>query len=159
MTAVTDLAFTLLGFGAPVRAIETVDLAKSVASIPIFKVEHEQRVVRGVVLEPCSPTFCEPDAQGDIIEAEEIESASHGFMAGLLRGENAIDIDHERVADAVVVESFLAPVEFEEGGQTIRKGSWVLAVKVFDDELWESVKDGSRTAFSIGGRAERVQVT
>ncbi len=57
-----------------------------------------------------------------------------------------------------MVESFLAPVEFEEGGQTIRKGSWVLAVKVFDDELWESVKSGERTAFSIAGTAERVPV-
>ena len=51
----------------PPPAIDTVDLEKSVAPIPIFKIEHEQRVVRGVVTEPCSENFCVADTQGDIM--------------------------------------------------------------------------------------------
>ena len=121
--------------------------------IQVIKLEHEQRVVRGVVLEPDVV-----DAQDDIMTSGEIEKAAHGFMVEVQRGNGAIGVDHEKQADAVVVESFLAPVEFSEGDQTIRKGSWVLAVKVFDDELWQSVKSGDRTAFSIHGRAERVPV-
>lgn len=138
---------------------EEVRLEKSVASIPFTKVDHEQRVVRGVVLDVCDEHSCVPDLQNDIIKADEIERAAHGFMVRVQRGEGAIDVDHEAPADAVVVESFIAPVDFTEGEQTIRKGSWFLAVKVFDDALWKSVKDGTRTAFSIGGRAERVPVT
>ncbi len=122
--------------------------------IQVIKLEHEQRVVRGVVLEPDVV-----DAQDDMMTSGEIEKAAHGFMVEVQRGNGAIDADHDEVpADAVVVESFLAPVEFVEGDQTIRKGSWVLAVKVFDEELWLSVKSGDRTAFSIHGRAERVPV-
>ena len=123
--------------------------------VQIIKLHEEQQVVRGVVLEPDVV-----DAQDDIMKAEEIETAAHGFMIEAQRvviGE-VVDVDHSEQADIVVVESFLAPVEFEEGGQTIRKGSWVLAVKVFDDEVWESVKSGDRTAFSIQGQAERVPV-
>lgn len=119
--------------------------------IQVIKMDHEQRVVRGVVLEPDVV-----DSQDDIITAGEIEVAAHGFMIEVQKGSGAIDVDHEKDTDAVVVESFLAPVEFTEGDQTIRKGSWMLAVKVFDDELWKSVKDGDRTAFSIHGTAERV---
>ena len=122
--------------------------------IQVIKLEHEQRVVRGVVLEPDVV-----DAQNDIMTSGEIEKAAHGFMVEVQRGNGAIDDSHDEApADAVIVESFLAPVEFVEGDQTIRKGSWVLAVKVFDDELWQSVKSGDRTAFSIHGRAERVPV-
>ncbi len=121
--------------------------------IQVIKLEHEQQVVRGVVLEPDVV-----DAQDDMMTSTEIEKAAHGFLVEVQRGVGAIGVDHEEPADAVVVESFLAPVEFSEGDQTIRKGSWVLAVKVFDAELWESVKTGDRTAFSIHGRAERVPV-
>lgn len=121
--------------------------------IQVIKVEDEQQVVRGVVLEPDVV-----DSQDDIMNSVEIEKAAHGFMVEVQRGVGAIGVDHESPADAVVVESFVAPVEFTEGDQTIRKGSWVLAVKVFDQDLWESVKSGDRTAFSIHGRAEREQV-
>ena len=121
----------------------------------VLKLHEEQQVVRGVVLEPDVV-----DAQDDIMKAEEIEIAAHGFMIEVQKvaiGE-AVDVDHREQADIVVVESFIAPVEFTEGGQTIRKGSWVLAVKVFDAEVWKSVKDGDRTAFSIHGKADRVPV-
>ncbi len=121
--------------------------------IQVIKLEHEQQVVRGVVLEPDVV-----DSQDDIMNSTEIEKAAHSFMVEVQRGVGSIGVDHEEPADAVVVESFLAPIEFSEGDQTIRKGSWVLAVKVFDPELWESVKSGDRTAFSIHGRAEREQV-
>ena len=117
----------------------------------VIKFEHEQQVVRGVVTEPDLV-----DVEDDMMTTAEIEKMAHGFMIEVQRGVGSIGVDHEGPADAVVVESFLAPVEFVEGEQTIRKGSWVLAVKVFDDELWKSVKSGDRTAFSIHGTAERV---
>lgn len=119
--------------------------------LQVMKLEHEQRIVRGVVLEPDVV-----DAQDDMITADEIQKALHGFMIELQRGSGAIGVDHEVQADAVVVEIFQAPVEFMEGEQTIRKGSWVLAVKVFDEALWQSVKSGDRTAFSIHGTADRI---
>ena len=58
----------------------------------------------------------------------------------------------------VVSDNLGRTAQLSMSGQTIRKGSWVLAVKVFDDEVWESVKSGDRTALSIQGQAERVPV-
>ena len=156
MTVATDLAFALL-FGAS-PAGESVRLEKAVCAIPFAKVDDEQRIVRGVVLLSCSQTFCEADSQGDVMTTAEVEKAAHGYMVGLQRGDAHIGVDHEAPADAAVIESFIAPVDFEEGGQLVRKGSWFMAMKIHDDELWQSVKDGTRTAFSVGGRAERTQI-
>jgi len=62
-----------------------------------------------------------------------------------------------RVNDQVkVLESYLAPVDLTLGGATVRKGTWLLAVRILSDELWEQVKDGQLTGFSIGGSARRV---
>jgi hypothetical protein len=37
----------------------------------------------------------------------------------------------------------------------IRRGTWLLAVRVVDDELWQQIKAGELTGFSIGGSALR----
>ena len=47
-------------------------------------------------------------------------------------------------------------VEFRGEKQVVKKGSWVISVKVISDRLWKMVKDGELTGFSIGGRGERV---
>jgi DNA adenine methylase len=62
-----------------------------------------------------------------------------------------------RVNDQVkVLETYLAPSDFTLGDVNVRKGTWMLAVRVLSDELWEQVKDGGLTGFSIGGSARRI---
>lgn len=53
-------------------------------------------------------------------------------------------------------ESFLAPVDFEVGGRNIKKGTWVMGMHVKDDLLWEQVKRGGITGFSIEGESHRI---
>jgi len=55
-----------------------------------------------------------------------------------------------------VLESYLAPTDFTIGDLTVRKGTWLLAVRVLSDELWDRVKTGDLTGFSIGGSARRI---
>jgi DNA adenine methylase len=38
---------------------------------------------------------------------------------------------------------------------SVSKGTWLMAVRVLDDGLWEQVKTGGITGFSIGGSAVR----
>jgi hypothetical protein len=52
-----------------------------------------------------------------------------------------------------LVESFLAPVDFEMNGRKIIKGTWLITVKVFDDEVWNLVKAKMINGFSIAGRS------
>jgi DNA adenine methylase len=115
--------------------------------IPLLKTS-EERYVFGVVLEPEKV-----DAQQDIYSAAEVRDAAHRFMEeyrnlGLMHRE----ILGEQVK---ILESYLAPAEFEADGTRIKKGTWLLAVRVLDDELWKQVKAGELTGFSIGGSALR----
>jgi len=109
----------------------------------------DERYVLGIVLEPEVV-----DAQGDIYSPEEIRGAAHRFMEEF----GGIGLMHRlAVNDQVkVLESFLAPTDFELAGVRVRKGTWLLGVRVIADELWEQVKDGKLTGFSIGGSARRV---
>jgi DNA adenine methylase len=124
--------------------------------IPLLKTS-EERYVLGVVLEPEKV-----DAQQDIYSAAEVRDAAHRFME---QYRNLGLMHREILGDQVkILESYLAPAEFEADGTRIKKGTWLLAVRVVDDELWRQVKAGELTGFSIGGsairsRTEQVAVT
>ena len=110
---------------------------------------NDERYVLGIVLEPEVV-----DAQGDIYSAEEIRAAAHRFMEEF----GGLGLMHRlRVNDQVkVLESFLAPTDFQLGDVQVRRGTWLLAVRVLSDELWTKVAEGELTGFSIGGSARRV---
>ena len=87
----------------------------------IAKAEDEKKLVYGVVYEPDIQ-----DAHGDFMTAEEIQKAAHGF----LKNARKIDKDHNfQGGVGEVVESYVAPADFEVNGETIVKGSWVLVQK------------------------------
>ena len=120
-------------------------------SIPIIKGTDpdDERFVLGVVLEPDVV-----DAQGDVYSVDEVREAAHRFMEKF----GGLGLMHRfRVNDQVkVLESYLAPADFRIGETQVRKGTWLLAVRILSDELWDQVKEGGLTGFSIGGSARRV---
>ncbi len=112
-------------------------------TVPIFKADEEKRLVYGVVLEPGVV-----DAQNDFETAEQIEQACHSFLIN----SRVIFKDHEqRKEDCHVVENYIAPVDYEQ----VKKGSWVMVTYCGDDEVWNAVKSGELTGYSIRGTAQR----
>jgi DNA adenine methylase len=111
----------------------------------------DERYVLGVVLEPEVV-----DAQGDIYSAEEIRLAAHDFMENF----QGLGLQHrERVnGDVRILESYILPDDSEVGGVVLKKGTWLLGLRVVSDELWQMVKDGDLTGLSIGGSARKVPV-
>lgn len=122
-------------------------------SLPLLKGvdPNDERYVLGIVLEPEVV-----DAQGDIYSAEEVRQAAHRFMEDF----GGLGLMHRmRVNGQVkVLENYLAPVDFTVGEATVRKGTWLLAVRIIEDELWAEVRDGSLTGFSIGGSARSAEL-
>jgi hypothetical protein len=116
--------------------------------IPLFKAD-EERLAYGVVLEPEII-----DAQKDIYSDVEVRTCAHTFMEKYMR----LARQHREFVDGKVkiLESFIAPCDFTIGTAKVKKGSWVMAVRVLDDALWKDVKAGKLTGFSIGGTARRV---
>lgn len=109
--------------------------------------EEEERFVLGEVLVPD-----EFDAQGDAYSADYVRKAAHFFMEYGHR----IGLMHERsLPDTKVriLESYLAPVDMAIEGRDIKKGTWLLAARVVDDDLWTDVKEGRLTGWSIEGTA------
>lgn len=114
--------------------------------IPFAKADEEKRLVYGVVLEPDAL-----DAQGDQVSAPEIEQAAHAF----LERSRVLGEGHVRRAKAEVLESYIAQKAFDLGDQEVAEGSWVLCVRVDDPDLWQRVKAGEITGFSVGGFGKR----
>lgn len=120
-------------------------------TMPILKSEEEERFIYGIVLEPDGV-----DAHGDTIDAPTIRKAAHEFM----EHHRTLGLQHQEVinGDVVILESFIAPSDFEISGQTVKKGAWVMAERVVSDKLWKAINAGEITGFSIGGVAHRVPV-
>ena len=116
--------------------------------ITLLKADDDQRIVYGIVLEPNVE-----DSQGDVVSKDDVEKAAHRF---LYNGPKMGD-QHRKLAPASVrpVESYIAPCDFEMGGQVVKAGTWVLATHIPDDDLWEQVKKGDKGAYSVAGTGLR----
>lgn len=112
------------------------------ADVKLLKRDEAQQIVYGVVYEPDVV-----DAHGDFMDAGEIEKAAHVFLKEFRN----IDKQHDFTSKVgEVIESYIAPADFELGGQTVTKGTWMMAVKVVDD-VWQSIEKGEYTGFSLAG--------
>ena len=125
------------------------DMTKTIEG-KILKADDEQRMVYGwasVVTENGEPVI---DRQGDVIEPETLVKAVNNFMEHVRVGKAM----HTGDQVGVVVHSMPITKEIGEalGIHSDREG-WVVAYKVYDDNVWNMVKSGELAAFSIGGRA------
>ncbi|PEU21923.1 XkdF-like putative serine protease domain-containing protein [Bacillus wiedmannii] len=118
--------------------------------IPILKTEEEKQLITGVVYEPLVE-----DSHDDMMTAEEIEKAAYTFMENYQH----IDKQHDEIAGkGTVVENWIAKSDMMVGDQEVTAGTWLMTVRVDDEETWEQVKKGDITGFSMGGFAERVEI-
>lgn len=108
-------------------------------------VQEERQLVYGIVYEPNVV-----DTHGDYMTANEIAKAAHDYMVNSRK----VDTQHNFIDGAgTLAESYIAPIDFVVGGQVISKGSWVLVTKA-SDEIWEGIKEGKYTGYSMAGTAE-----
>ena len=125
------------------------ELTKNVEG-QILKTDEEQRMVYGwasVVTEKGEPVV---DRQGDVIEADTLVHAVNKFMEHVRVGKEM----HKGDQIGAVIHSMPVTKEIGEslGIQSDREG-WIVAFKVYNDDVWAKVKSGELAAFSIGGRA------
>lgn len=152
-----DFRFVLLDEGVGVLVgMLMEDVQKTVNKDAVVtwsftKQDEAKRVVTGPVLVPNVV-----DLQGDFEFAEDIEEAAFKFM------EDARNIGemHTKFGNiGIPVESWIArePIFVDKGSEfkIFPKGTWMMSVKVTDDKVWEKVRNGELTGFSIGFRGTR----
>lgn len=130
-----------------VSQIDTTEEADLV--VPIVKIDSDRQIVTGIVLEPG-----EVDAQNDTITAEVIERASIGFLSRY-NSETQLGIMHRVFGDVglQLAASWVALHNHTLGAKKVKRGSWLMSMKVIDPKLWGRVKKGEFTGFSVGGVA------
>ncbi len=165
---VRDRAHALLI--AKERASQIGESAGVELEVPITKTKDELRVAYGwasVTKIGGKPVV---DVQNDVIELPVLVRAVHDFMVesrvgGLMHlykagrpaaiRKNARD--REPITIGTVVESIIVDDDFKKavGAKTDLEG-WYIGVKVHEDQVWDMVKSGELSAFSIGGHGKRV---
>lgn len=115
--------------------------------VSIKKSYDEKKIVIGAVYSPyVDGDESTVDTQGMATSAEEIEKAAYEFMEKYRQ----IDKQHNfRPGFGNVVESYIA----KAGDPLFPEGTWVLGVRVTDDSVWNQIKKGEITGFSLAGSA------
>lgn len=120
---------------------------------PIFKMDRWKQIIYCVVLSPN-----ETDLQDDIMSAEDIEETAHNYLIDA----RVVGASHRSKMDADVVESYIAPHDFNADGQfgkqLVKKGAWVIGIKVQDPREWQKVLSGEYTGVSVGGVGSRIPI-
>jgi len=117
----------------------------------ILKADVEKRLVFGVISEPDTV-----DLQGDVLSREEIARMARNFVEYVREFR---DRHTSRKVKVEIVRSWIAEKDNWMHGQLVKAGSWLLCVRVLDDEVWGKIKAGIYRAFSIGGRGVRIERT
>ncbi len=150
--SLTDGVSAFMGFmksGSKARMDETKTKVRTMGYFT--KVDETQRLVTGPALVPNVV-----DSQGDFELKEEIEKAAHFFMAA----HRGIDEMHKVFEGiGVPVESHLLRDSEFMGEKLFPKGTWMLTVKVTNDDTWTKVKNGELRGFSIVFRGTREAIS
>lgn len=97
------------------------------------------------------------DKSGEFIDdVEELESAAYDFV---LKSRQT-DADHKSETVGTMVESIVfTPEKIEKMGipQGVMPLGWWVGFHIDDDEVWKSVRNGDRRAFSIHGTGTRAK--
>lgn len=112
-------------------------------SLILLVKENDEKIVYGIVYEPD-----ERDTQGDTATAEEIRKACHSFM----ENSQVIKMSHKGTGiSAVVLENYISQWDGQIAGRAIKKGTWLMSLRINDSSVWEKIKKGELTGFSMSG--------
>jgi len=127
----------------------------------LFKaIDKTKRQVFGYCLVPD-----QPDYQGDVVSAEEVEKACHSFMRNLSYNEQHATgggLEHSMFADvgypvqSVVDTNGCLGEGVSKGGGI--KGAWWIGMQVTNGDIWEAIEKGEIKGFSIGGTGKRIPI-
>jgi hypothetical protein len=138
-------------------AIEENFVALNEHKIELKEVDNEKRILMGAALVPDKQIYRRvKDKEFYIFFSEDtIRKASELFL--MRSNQNNATLEHEKkMLDGMsVVESWIIEDEKKDKsnlyGFNLPKGTWMISMKVNNDEIWNKVKAGEVKGFSIEG--------
>lgn len=141
----------------PATTEHFISMSKESKLIKMAKVDEEQRIVMGLVLQPNQliPRYNEEtDEEYNIVFSEEtIKDLSQNFFKSNSQSNSKLE-HSESIEDITFVESWIVENskidKSANFGMEYPKGSWVATMKIDNDEIWNDyVKTGKVQGFSV----------
>lgn len=123
------------------------------------KVDDERRLAFGWAYVADDDGVVVADHSGDFVDKlalPDLEDAAYDYV---LKSREADEMHVRLSGVAQLVESvMITPEKMSAMGMTGTRTGWWVGFKVQDDGVWQKVKDGTYSAFSIRGRGRREKV-
>ena len=157
--------FAISLVNAPATEETFIAMAKQEKIVKFAKVDEEQRILMGLVLQPDQLIY-RVDDEGNEFEmffsAETIKDFSQNFFQSGFQLNSKLEHD-EPIEGVTFVESWLVEnpkVDKSAAfGLEYPKGSWLVSMKVDNDDIWNNyIKTGELKGFSIDGMVELEEV-
>ena len=157
--------FAISLVSAPATEETFIAMAKQDKIVKFAKVDEEQRILMGLVLQP-EQLIYRVDEDGNEFEmffsAETIKDFSHNFFQSGFQLNSKLEHD-ETIENVTFVESWLvADTKKDKSaayGLSYPVGSWLVSMKVDNDDIWNNyIKTGELKGFSIDGMVELEEV-
>ena len=158
--------FAISLVNAPATEETFIAMAKQEKIVKFAKVDEEQRILMGLVLQPDQLIY-RVDEDGNEFEmffsAETIKDFSQNFFQSGFQLNSKLEHD-EPIEDVTFVESWLVADSKKDKsaafGLEYPVGSWLVSMKVDNDDIWNNyIKTGELKGFSIDGMIELEEVT
>jgi hypothetical protein len=139
--------------------------------VEYLKIDKDERKVWGIFSVSKIGDELLVDSQNDVIEPHELEKAAHDFVLNTNKTAEGMGNSHKKLQVGQLIESFVFTAEKAEflekslkdlgADATIRPGAdiWFGGFYVSDDATWDLIKSGDFESFSIGGKAEKVELS
>ena len=153
---VNDGVFAISVVNKP--AIQEDFIALSEHEIELKTIDAEKRILMGAVLVP-KQEIPRIDKNGNVyyikFSAQTIRKASELFL--IRSNQNNATLEHKvQLDDMSVVESWIVEDSKVDKsalhGMKYDVGTWVVSMKVNNEDVWQEVKNGTIKGFSIEGR-------
>jgi hypothetical protein len=138
-------------------AIEENFIALAKHEVELKEIDSEKRLLMGASLIPNKEIF-RKDEQGNefyiYFSEQTVRKASEMFFQNSKQNNATLNHD-QKIEGMTVVESWIVDnPEMDKSknyGFSFPKGTWVISMKVDNDEIWQDVKLGKVKGFSIEG--------
>tara|TARA_Y100000401_G_C8326015_1_gene228375 strand:+ start:24549 stop:25157 length:609 start_codon:yes stop_codon:yes gene_type:complete len=122
----------------------------------LAEVDKKKKILMGAALIPEKPIYRQNGEEEFYIyfSKDTVRKASQMFLQ---RGkQNKATLEHEKFIDGMsVVESWIVEDKEKDKsslyGLDVPVGTWVISMKVENEDIWQKVQDGEVTGFSIEG--------
>ena len=143
-----------------------IAMSKQEELIKMAKVNEEQRIVMGLVLQPQQLILREDPTTGEqfniVFSADTIKELSHNFFKSGFQLNSKLE-HNSPIKDVTFVESWIVEnSEIDKSanfGMNFPKGSWMATMKIDNDDIWNNyVKTGEVEGFSVDAMVDLEEI-